>query len=544
MSDDISSGLPSLRRPSPATLALSLLTGTLLTEALLTTALLTGALLTSALFTPPQASAQQRETIFDRVVHLEPTVITEIPETPRLEESLGISGRHISVGDAELWVAEEGTGIPLVLINGGPGGTHHGFHPWFGQAAGFSRVIYYDQRGCGLSDYEPGPDGYSVDQAVEDLEGLRKALGLDSFVLLGFSYGGFLAQYYTTHYPEHVTGLVLVGASPGIKADVGRSRQREFMSQEELDRRQVTLRELREIAPTRGWSSAELLALVVYNNHINGDWKRQHYYKPSPERMAQIALYEWVQDDNFNSVMGQSQGGIDFTGAFDANPVPTLVMEGEWDLTWGPEKRDVLAGNHPNGKLVTFAAAGHSIFNEDPEGFFNTLEDFVQGLAPPEPEALVAYQSELKSWRDALVSSPGYHLAATDWGWSASQAIAEAFDPGWVEEITSPTEYLRLGFALYDMKRYDDALEVFTRFQGWGQEGGEVEYSALGSIWRGHMLDLLGRRSEAMAAYQRVVDLSLDDSWSHGQYGLRYALSPWAAQRLETPFQRIENGQG
>ena len=74
------------------------------------------------------ASAQDRETLFDRIVHLEPSVITEIPATPRLEVSLGIAGRKISVGDAELWVEEEGSGIPLVLINGGPGGTHHMFH--------------------------------------------------------------------------------------------------------------------------------------------------------------------------------------------------------------------------------------------------------------------------------------------------------------------------------------------------------------------------------------------------------------------------------
>ena len=501
-------------------------------------------LFTAALVLSGQASAQQKETIFDGVVHLEPTVLTESPETPRLEESLGISGRLVSVGDVALWVEEEGAGTPLVLINGGPGGTHHGFHPWFGRAAGFSRVIYYDQRGCGLSDYEPGPDGYSVDQAVEDLEGLRKALELDRFVLLGFSYGGFLAQYYTTRYPEHVAGLVLVGASPGMKADLGRSRQREFMSPEELERRQVILRELRELAPSRGWSSAELLALIVYNNHINGDWKRQHYYKPSPERMAQIALYEWVQDDNFNSVVGQSQGGIDFTGAFDANPIPTLLMEGAWDLTWGHETRYLVAGNHPNGKLVTFEEAGHSIFNEDPEGFFSTLEAFILGLTPPSPDATTAFRSDLEIWREALVASPGYHLAAVDWGWSASREIAEAFEPGWVGEITSPTEYLRLGFALYDMKRYDEALEVFTRFQEWGQREGEVKYSALASIWQGHMLDLLGRRSEALTVYQQVADLNLDDTWSHGQYGLRYALSPWAAERLEAPFQRIENGQG
>lgn len=504
---------------------------------------ISGLFLTTLLASPP-AQAQQRETIFDRVIHLEPTVITEIPATPRLEDSLGISGRMVSVGDAELWVEEEGSGIPLVLINGGPGGTHHMFHPWFERAADYARVIYYDQRGCGLSDYEPGPDGYSVDQAVEDLEALRKALDLDRFVLAGFSYGGFLAQYYTTRYPENVAGLVLVGASPGVKSNLGRSRQMEFISQEELDNRQKVLIELRDLAPARGWTPKEIMALVVYNNHLNGDWKRQNYYRPSREDIARTALYEWVHDGPFNSVMGQSQGPVDLTGVFAKNPIPTLIMEGDWDLTWGPEKRDVITGNHPNGRLVTFEKAGHSIFDEDPDGFFSALKTFVQGLTPPDPGAMVEFQADLAVWREALAASPGAHLSVTDWGWAASQKIADAFDPDWTEEITNSTQLLRLGFALYDVKRYEEALGVFKGLQRWAEEAERLEYSALASIWQGHMLDLMGRHSEAIPIYQNVAEMALDDEWSHGQYGLRYSLSPWAASRIETPFERIENREG
>ena len=488
---------------------------------------------------PPAEEA--RESIFDRVVHLEDSVVTTIPAFPRLEEELGIEGRRISVGDAELWVEEEGTGTPLVLINGGPGGTHHGFHPWFSRAAEFARVIYYDQRGCGLSDYEPGPDGYSVEQAVEDLEALRRALDVDRFVLLGFSYGGFLAQYYTTRYPGNVAGLVMVGASPNISADLGQSRQQEFISDEERTHMGEIRDQLREMAPERGWSDKELLALFVYNNHLNGDWKRQNYYKPTPAELAHVALYEWVHDGNFNSLMGQSSGRINFDGAFDANPIPTLILEGEWDLTWGPEKRTALAANHPNGEMVTFPNSGHSIFNEEPDAFFSTLEDFIEGLTPPDPPALASFRQELDAWREALMASPTYHLRAVDWGRGASETLAEAYAPGWLEGMDGPQDYLRMGFALYDVARYDDALEVFVRFHAWGEEAGEEELSALASIWQGHMLDLLGRRSEAVARYQSVVDLDSQDNWSHGQYGMRYALSPYAAERVETPFVRIEN---
>jgi proline iminopeptidase len=499
--------------------------------------------LTLCSLTLPPISAQQRESIFDRVIHLEASVITEIPDVPRLEESLGIEGRKISVGDAELWVEEEGSGVPLVLINGGPGGTHHMFHPWFGRAANFARVIYYDQRGCGLSDYEPGPDGYSVHQAMEDLEGLRKALKLDRFVLAGFSYGGFLAQYYTLHYPENVAGLVLVGASPAIDADLGRSRQRDFMSPEELDMRQRILAELRELAPGMGWTDAEVLALVVYNNFRNGDWKRQNYYKPSPEKMAQIALYEWVQDSNFNQVMGQSMTGIDFTGAFDANPIPTLIMEGEWDLTWGPEKKTALADNHPKGKLVVFEEAGHGIFDEDPDGFFSTLQGFVEGLKPPDGRALSAFAEGLESLRQTWAEARDSRPKPMDWGMAASRAMANEFSRGEMSlnDVETPSEYLRLGFALYDVERYDDAQAIFKTFWSWAEANEEPSFSALACIWAGHMLDLLGRREEAIDWYQKAAEKNLDDTWSHGQYGMRYSLSEWAIQRMETPFERIEN---
>ncbi|UCD23109.1 MAG: alpha/beta fold hydrolase [Gemmatimonadota bacterium] len=502
---------------------------------------LTSALATGQLTAPASAVAQQRESIFDSVVHIEAATITRIPDTPRLEQQLGIEGRRISVGDAELWVEVEGSGTPIVLINGGPGGTHHQFHPWFERAAEFAQVIYYDQRGCGLSDYQPGPDGYSIEQAVGDLEALRQALGLQKIVLAGFSYGGFLAQFYTTQYPDNVAGLVLVGAAAQISANTGGSRQGEFITDEERAQMRRARDQLREMAPDSSWTPAELLALIVYNNHVNGDWKRQHYYKPSPESMAHIALYEWVQDRNFNGIMNQSKSRVDLTGAFDSNPIPTLIMEGEWDLTWGPEKKHALAANHPNGRLVTFERAGHSIHNEDTDGFFTTLRDFVEGLAPVDAADLAQFRASLQLWQDKWMASPTYNLRAIDWGHTASVEIAAAFQPSWVEDTKTSRDYLRLGFALYDVRRYAEARSVFARLREESQREGPAEWVGLATIWEAHMLDLLRRRSEAVALYQEVANMDLDFRWTHGQYGMRYQLSPYATERLETPFERIEN---
>ena len=164
---------------------------------------------------PQLSSLTSRETVLDRCVRIQEEMHWEIPDVPRLCDSLPLRKTRIDIGGCQLYVEEEGRGIPIVLLHGGPGSTHHGFHPHFSRAAEFARVIYYDQRGCGLSDYEMG-DGYSVEQAAADLDALRQALGIQQWIILGHSYGGFLAQYYTTLYPEPVSGLVIVTGSTGL----------------------------------------------------------------------------------------------------------------------------------------------------------------------------------------------------------------------------------------------------------------------------------------------------------------------------------------
>ncbi len=490
---------------------------------------------------PSDGRAQERETVLDRIVHIEEG-IRDVPATPRLEAGLDLLVRRVVVGDAELHVEEEGAGIPLVLINGGPGGTHHYFHPWFGRAAAYARVIYYDQRGTGLSDFEPGADGYSVEQAVADLDAVRGALGIDKWVMLGYSYGGFLAQYYTTIHPDRVAGLVLVGASAGMWADLGESRQWDYISDAEVAAMREARTRLRAARTERGWSSEEYLQRLLYHNWLNGDWKRQHFYKPTPEQFAQIALYEWVNDDNFNSVMNRSARKVDLSGAFDDNPIPSLLLEGKWDLTWGDAKPTILSRNHPQARMVVIEQAGHAIFSENTDAFFEELEAFVRGITPVRPAELEAYRRHLDTWRTAWQSSPRYALRAAGAGRSGSQQIAAAYAREWLDAGFGGTELLRIGFALYDSDRYEEALVAFSRMEEAAvATSGGARSQAVALIWQGHMLDLLGRREEALERYRRVVELDVSDGIRHDQYGMAYRFSQYAAERLLAPFEQIEN---
>jgi len=491
--------------------------------------------------TTQDSELEKRESIFDRVVHIELELITEIPEVFRWCDRLDLKKHRINVGDAELHVEEEGKGTPLVLINGGPGGTHHYFHPWFSNAKDYARVIYYDQRGCGLSDFEPGKDGYSVQQAVRDLDATRKALNIEKWVVLGYSYGGFLAQYYTINHPENVSGLILLGATPGMWVKTGPSRQNEFLSDEERNKKEEIRKQLNELDKEKDLSRKKYIQLLIYNNFINGDWKCQHFYKPSPERMAQAALYEWDHDNNFNGIMNSSANRVDMTGAFDINPIPTLILEGKWDLTWSEKKAEILKENHPNARMVIFENAGHGIYDEETDKFFSVLEEFVKTLPEISSSDVNEYKDLLIEWEKNRKASPDYIMETTGWGRNSSKNLAKAYTRKWLNRFDKPRNFLRIGFALYDFEKYEEALFVFEKMKAFAETQKEKEYRALALIWQGHMLDLMGKRQEAVTRYQQVVDMNISDSWQHDQYGLRYKVSPYAKERIKEPFKRIEN---
>ena len=467
------------------------------------------------------------ETIMDHVVHLESELVRDIPPVPTWCSQLPLEKRRVQVGECELYCETEGAGMPIVLLHGGPGATHHKFHPSFSRAGEFARIIYYDQRGCGVSDYRAG-EGYSLAQAVSDLDRLREAFGIERWIVLGHSYGGILAQCYALEHPERLAGLVLVGASLGFEADTGPSHQGEYITKEERAR-------IREIHSMEDLTMAQ----SVYNAFRNGDWKRQHFCKPTEDQFTRIALYEWKHDLDFRSALNQQLSWLDLRGGFEECPIPTLIVEGKWDLTWGEKKAEVLHSNHPNARLVVMDRAGHSPFASNPEEFFRVLREFVTTLPDFSAARVAAWKERSAAWQARSMPDSLLALASMGWGYRSSVKIAEAYRPEWLSQLRRIAPLVRLGFALYDVKRYEDALVVFRRMAEATSE--DVNYQAVAYIWQGHVLDLLGRRAEAIAAYQHAVDLKVTRGMHHDVYDLAYVPSEYAATRLTVPFERIEN---
>jgi pimeloyl-ACP methyl ester carboxylesterase len=114
-----------------------------------------------------------------------------------------------------------GTG-PAILVSHGFAASSHMFEGTAAALAASHRVITWDLRGHGRSDYPAEADEYSIPLAVGDMVAILDAAGADRAVLMGHSLGGYLSLELQRTHPERVSALVLIGTGPGYKRDEAR----------------------------------------------------------------------------------------------------------------------------------------------------------------------------------------------------------------------------------------------------------------------------------------------------------------------------------
>src|SRR5882757_2112539 len=131
----------------------------------------------------------------------------------------------LRVNGARLWFDVSGPSVvpsgdrvlerPTVLgVHGGPGLDHVGLKDNLAVVEQDAQIVYYDQRGHGRSDYGT-PDQWNLPTWASDLRAVADLLGLTPPVVLGSSFGGFVALAYAALYPEHPAGVILANTTGG-----------------------------------------------------------------------------------------------------------------------------------------------------------------------------------------------------------------------------------------------------------------------------------------------------------------------------------------
>ena len=101
-------------------------------------------------------------------------------------------------------------GVAALFLHGGPGAGSSAVHRQFFDPA-FYRIIVFDQRGAGRSTPLGCLDQNTTPKLIEDMERLRRHLGVERWLVFGGSWGSTLALAYAEHHPERCLGLVLRG---------------------------------------------------------------------------------------------------------------------------------------------------------------------------------------------------------------------------------------------------------------------------------------------------------------------------------------------
>jgi proline iminopeptidase len=279
------------------------------------------------------------------------------------------------------------TATPVVVLHGGPGVPDlAGFLTALAPLAADGHDVWaYDQRGAGSSSRLADPSGYTTQRAVEDLEQVRLLVGSPRLVIVGHSYGAYVAAAYVAAHPDRVEKVIFsspgdldesgLGGRPQSRLNVGQ-RMRLYgllaspraMSTYALvqvnpaaahalaDDREVDARQDRVYAASlpalhcAGGNLRPLHALGFYANQVPQSWRRA--------------------------------AAPDVRQALSGTRIPVLVVKGQCDyLDWW-SSTDYL-DTFPGGVLSYVPGAGHEAYLDRPDLYVQTVRSFLAGAPIP-----------------------------------------------------------------------------------------------------------------------------------------------------------------
>ena len=287
-------------------------------------------------------------------------------------------GKYYEVNGAKLWVVGFGQGEPLFFIAGGPGGNHYGLRK-FDSLSTTNTLVYYDAFGRGKSDTAKVVTEYSLTRDIEDLEGLRKAIGFGKINILGHSYGGVVAQGYAINYPENVSHLMLANTFHSY-----------LMWQENCDNSNHEIREnypevWEELMKVRlqGAVSSDSIHQAIYSRVPYGflyAYNPENFIpggkKSYPHPINRKLYYQMVgRDGDFE--LTSDIGTFDYRKKLKDLKMPILIYAGRYDRVAVPRMEVEYKIYCPQAEFFMFEHSGHNPQVEEPSALFALIRKFL-----------------------------------------------------------------------------------------------------------------------------------------------------------------------
>ncbi len=282
---------------------------------------------------------------------------------------------YVEVGSGRIWYERAGDGPALLLLHGGPGADSHSLTDLMRAVEWGFTVVRFDQLGSRNSDKPDDTSLWTVERFVDEVETVRRELGLGKMHLLGQSWGAFLALEYALHFQQHLLSLILYsGAASTMQCVDGMNRLKNALPTES-----VAILNTHESAGTT--SDPEYLRVIdeLLRKHLCrvDPWPPE--LKTSMDSIS-LSVYHTMWGPNEFTCTGTLQHW-DRRDRLHEIQVPTLILCGRHDEVI-PECSETMHAGISNSELVIFEDSSHHAHFEEPAAFFELLQSHLIGHTP------------------------------------------------------------------------------------------------------------------------------------------------------------------
>ena len=300
-------------------------------------------------------------------------------QAPAVQAPIARSSGVLTIGGTPHPYLTEGTGLTCIVTGPAP------LHPplWSDRLKQRIRFVYVDFKNSWNAESPRDVDKITMDSLVDEIDQVRRALGLDKVCVLGHSAPGFVAVEYALRHPEHVSHLILVCVEPHFTREFRQAHDAFWETDASADRKAVKQR-LDERLPNAMLASLSPRDAYAMRYVRNGP---KYFYDPTYD-------FYWVwagkhfSAELLNRYVNTIAADWDPRPRLAHNTIPTFLALGRYDynvpyVTW-----DSLRKTTPDLTSYLFERSGHFPMIEERTLFDDRLIEWLKQTSKEAPEQL------------------------------------------------------------------------------------------------------------------------------------------------------------
>ncbi len=277
----------------------------------------------------------------------------------------------VEINGVNHFIEKIGKGEPLLVLHGGPGLFHDYLVPYFKHLSKKYQIIFYDQRGCGKTDFPTDTSTITLKNYVTDLEAIRKYLKIDKLNLVSHSWGSMIALNYGKKYPNHLKKLILISPAPATNEFFDETFTKMRRKRNDVDTKQLVkymMSSAFEKRDTGVFKKAIMLGdkvNLVNQESINELYRNMHFTPTSANNLLTTT-----------SILEHVFFNYDITKELENITCKTLILYGDLDNVPFASAQ-YLQEHLSNAQLVVVKRACNYPFFESPKEFNFAIKQFL-----------------------------------------------------------------------------------------------------------------------------------------------------------------------